>query len=518
MNLNGSLQQYLLGPGLLAGTLLVALAITRRKRRQSDQPPWPKVPGALPVVGNSIGKVEDLCVRIEEWAEKYGKERGIFEFNLFGIRYIVCCTDEIASELESQRPYNMQRIPQLNEAVKSIGADGLFAAEGEVWKKDRRLVVPSLNRKNVKDYVAAVKVVSQRLVDTLESHGYNNAIAVNNHILSSTVDIISLVAFDRDIDCVRKGKNEIGSDLQAVFRISQVRILSPVAYWNIPIVGQYLDGAGWAVKRLEASFSDLVKENESSPDISEAKTFLSKVISLSKSNNSDNRMSHKRLIGNLMTMFAAGSETTHVTICSSLWEIATDTTGLQDELAAEALAVEDFGGAGLDEITNSLPRLRSLVYEVLRIKGPSPFLGLQNMQELELSGTVLPPHTFFFFPWRYISTLDDADPSRLIPLGPNNASRKDFCARRWLTEEEEGSKNVSVQQPTHKNGWRPFGVGMRVCPGRDLAEIEMLVIIASILRKFEISLEENHAPMKLVTRFTESPNIDIRLMLKPREA
>ena len=58
---------------------------------------------------------------------------------------------------------------------------------------------------------------------------------------------------------------------------------------------------------------------------------------------------------------------------------------------------------------------------------------------------------------------------------------------------------------------------MRVCPGRELAEIEILVVLGSILRKFEIELEPNHAPMKLVTRFTESPNVDIRLILKPRK-
>ena len=217
-----------------------------------------------------------------------------------------------------------------------------------------------------------------------------------------------------------------------------------------------------------------------------------------------------------MTMFAAGSETTYVTLCSSLWEIANDTSGLQKELAAEALALDDFENAGLDEIMNGLPRLRSLIYEVLRIRGPSPFLGLQNMEEIEIAGTKLPPHTLFFLAWRYISTLDTADPERLTPMGPQNTPQNQFCPRRWLVVNDDGNI-FSIHNPTHKHGWRPFGVGVRVCPGRDFAEVEMLIILASILRSFEISLEKNHAPMKLISRFTESPDIDIRLCFRPRK-
>jgi len=450
---------------------------------------------------------------MEEWCYLHGRS-GVFELNLFGVRYICPCNDEMALRIESQRPYKMQRTRKVTAATKSIGADGVFAAEGQVWKKDRRLVGPSLNRKNVRDYLAAVKLVSGRLMTKLESI-CDDTVVISNHVLSSTVDIISLVAFDKDVDCVSKGRSQMGEDLKRAFMGASRRILSPFSFWKIPIIGQYLDGAGWAIKRLENEFSRLVRESDSLPDASESKTFLSKIISYNKSAGGDNAMSHRRLIGNLMTMFAAGSETTHVTICSALYTIARDDTGLQQELAAEALAMGDLETAGLDAITDGLPRLRSLIYESLRMRGPTPFIGVENTEALELvPGTVLPPGTKFFIPWRYISTLDDADPSRLTPLGPNNTPRTDFDARRWLTETPD--KGLVVDRPTHKTGFRPFGEGNRVCPGRELAEIEMLVILSSIFRNFEITLEPDHAPMKLVTRFTESPNVDIRLVLKPR--
>ena len=511
--LPSSFSSAYLGPFVLGGVLLLLLSSLRRRKRDTERP-WPVVPGALPLIGNPIGPVENLVAQLEEWCRLYGKS-GLFEFSLFGVRYIVACNDETALRIESQRPYKVARTRMVNAAVKSIGADGVFTAEGNVWKKDRRLVGPSLNRKNVRDYLASVKQVSGRLVAKLDSI-CDDTVNIGNHILASTVDIISLVAFDKDVDCVSNGRSEMGEDLKRAFLGSQTRILSPFSFWKIPIIGQYLDGAGWAIKRLENEFSRLAREGDNSPDISEAKTFLAKIISYNKGGSGDNAMSHKRLTGNLMTMFAAGSETTHVTMCSALHTIAIDETGLQEELAAEALALGDLEAAGLDEITDGLPRLRSLIYETLRIQGPTPFLGVENTEPLELvPGTVLPPHTNFFVPWRYISTLDNADPSRLTPLGPNNTPRAAFDARRWLTETP--AEGLVVNRPSHKTGFRPFGEGMRVCPGRELAELEMLVVLSSILRKFEIALEPNHAPMKLVTRFTESPNVDIRLIMEPRK-
>merc|ERR1712194_218710 len=324
-------------------------------------------------------------------------------------------------------------------------------------------------------------------------------------------DIISLVAFDKDIDGVRKGHCAMDTDLKTALHAAQFRLMSPVPYWNIPLIGQYLDGAGGAIQRLDKSFRDLVKENESPSATTCKKTFLSKIIAMNTCNNA-NAMSEGRMIGNIMTMFAAGSETTHVTICSSLWEIINDNTGLQEELAAEALAMRDFDGAGLEELTHGLPRLRSLLYNVLRIRGPSPFIVVQNTKSLKLAGSTLPPKTRILLPWRYISTLDNAEPSKLIPLGPLNSPRNKMCARRWLTTTDG---HVSVQTPSHKSGWKPFGSGARVCPGRDLAEVEMLVVLASILRSFVLALEPNHPPMKLVKRFTECPNIDIRVIFQP---
>jgi cytochrome P450 len=99
--------------------------------------------------------------------------------------------------------------------------------------------------------------------------------------------------------------------------------------------------------------------------------------------------------------------------------------------------------------------------------------------------------------WKYISTLENSAAGKSAPRGPRDTPLSKFCGRRWLTVSQA---LPSAIKPTFKSGFRPFGEGARVCPGRELAETEILVILSSILRKFEISLEPGHPPLKLVTQ------------------
>ena len=545
------------------------LAHYRRVNKSTSNYLCPKVPGKLPIIGNSLGGngTENFNTKLEEWASKYGKETGMCECTLFGMRYVLISNADLAQTMQNQRPYRLTRLLNLNRAVDSTGGLGLFSAEGESWRKDRRIVGPSLNRKNVRDYIAAMKLVSQRLIRKWKHHvevSGGGAISINEDMQSCAMDIISLVAFAKDIDSVTVVDSVLGCDIRAILAIIGMRALSPFPYWNIPFIGQYLDGGAWPINRVNQICKDVIQEYEDEGDKkavsvndhdgegkdndarnqvkiftdSKSKTFLGKMVELSKKDTAT--MSAERLVGNLLTMFAAGAESSAVTLSTSLYEIAIDGTGLQGELAAEALALKNFEEAkmSLEEIYNGLPRMRSFVYELLRIRGPSASLGLENSSEpIEIGGILHPPHTMFFILSRYISTIEvmsesgSDHPSKSstkigTPRGPRDAPLTDFCPRRWLQPNESdgeskhnGNVEISytVTTPTFKTGYNPFGMGARVCPGREMAEVEILLILSAILRNFEISLEEGHPPVKLVTRFTECPDRDIRLSLKPRE-
>src|SRR5581483_11935330 len=72
-----------------------------------------------------------------------------------------------------------------------------------------------------------------------------------------------------------------------------------------------------------------------------------------------------------------------------------------------------------------------------------------------------------------------------------------FNPDRWMVEGFEPKKNSFIM----------FGGGLRVCPGRKLAIIELVCLMALIYRKYEIDLVDMEAPLKvesaLITACTE---------------
>ena len=173
--------------------------------------PWPKVKGRRFLIGNAIGDRAEFAETLDKWAREYGSD-GIFEFNIFGTNIYGISNERIASQIERKRPFIMTRRRKLVNILENLGVAGLFSAEGETWRRDRRVVAPSLSHKNVHDYINSIKLVASRLVtkwgNQYESNN-NSVICANKEMVNATIDVISLVAFAMDTDLVSLYKNVV---------------------------------------------------------------------------------------------------------------------------------------------------------------------------------------------------------------------------------------------------------------------------------------------------------------------
>ncbi|GFH56399.1 hypothetical protein CTEN210_12875 [Chaetoceros tenuissimus] len=509
------LQQFII-------TVLVMLLFTiirmLYKKFNKVKTPWPKVPNSN-VFGAKIG-TKNYADQFEEWARQYG-EKGIYETKILGQTFYVVCNEDIASQIERKRPYVVTRRKNLVSAFNSLGAQGLFSAEGQTWKKDRRLVAPSLNHKNVRDYISKIELVAERLVtkwDGLINKNPVSGVPINDDILLATVDIIALVAFAKDLDTVTMGGGKITTVLDKLFGLGMLRTMVPIKYFKIPIIGQYLDGGK---KLIDFAFNfcgDIVNDfrRENIDYDVKSKTFLGKMIELSDKD-SANALSTERFIGNLLTLFGAGSETSASAAMICLYEICVDKTGLQDKLYKEIMAMDARATPSLESYLDSLPLLRSLLFEVLRMKGPTPVAGAENIAPIEVDGVMLPQNTYFLFLYKYITEVEEFDKStgKGTPRGLRNAPINQFCPYRWLEEKKESGK-VVFRKPTYATGFRAFGAGVRICPGSALAEIEVMIFVVFLLKRFEIHIAPDHPEVKLVSNLAQKPDRDIRIIMKKR--
>ncbi|KAL7563076.1 hypothetical protein ACA910_022569 [Epithemia clementina (nom. ined.)] len=500
---------------------------------------WAVVPGKIPWIGNAwqIGSLSRLYEQLYVWADSYGRRRGAYEINIFGTTFVVVCRqDRILDLVTKHRPHKLVRSNKAKSVANGIGAKGLFSAEGNQWSIDRRLVAPALNRKNIRcSYHEYMKMVSRRLVNKWASfmkerpsqsassssdnggksrHNRRSnscVLSIHNDLHSISIDILSLAVYGKDANSLEALSDQTSRDVMAILDLAMMRMFSPFAYWDIPLIGPYLDGGGWIKNRLVQALDQMISQQQELNNISEesedasiarsrCNTFLSKILALNQE--SEDFMPRERLIGQLLTLFLGGSDSVGTVLTTAFWQLAADPE-LQNTLVQELLKmpdVADVRDATVEKMMKHLPRMRAFIMELLRCYGPLPIIFLAAAEDLDLGcGESKEQKQAFFIPrgaevmllTQYASTHPAAPPSE-IPIGPNGEEPSEFCPQRWLVSGENTGKpgQSLVEFPTLQSGVHmAFGHGPRICPGKEFAELEVMTCITHVLQRFNIALE-----------------------------
>ncbi|MET0730055.1 MAG: cytochrome P450, partial [Solirubrobacterales bacterium] len=186
-----------------------------------------------------------------------------------------------------------------------------------------------------------------------------------------------------------------------------------------------------------------IAEHRRRPDLAERDDILSMMLTARFDDGS--RMDDRELRDQLMTLLLAGHETT-ATGLAWAFDLLLHTPGTLERLREE-LAAGD--GAYLDAV----------VEETLRVRPVVPFTGRLLRQDSELGGYALPSGTVILVGIYLAHTRADNYPDPFA-----------FRPERFLGD-----------SPPETYSWIPFGGGTRRCIGAAFAELEMRVVIETIL-------------------------------------
>ncbi|CAJ1969066.1 unnamed protein product [Cylindrotheca closterium] len=523
---------------ILAVSVMFLLVASQRRRRDH----FPMAPGKLPLIGHALALADSdkFYSVIQEWIAGVGQQEGIYEFNLLGKRWIVLCSTESVMACLKLRPFKMIRAKILSRSIDSLNGDGIFSSNGDQWRRERRIVGPALNQNHVRDFFPSIQLVAKRLVQkwTKAAAQKVDIPAANLDMTAFALDIVALSILGLDINTIHHPENQLAKDVEELFRITFLRTLVPIPYWKIPIIGPYLDGFREGNQRIVATLMSKVQEyrkrkanDDTSIDNAKNQTFVEKIIDISEGEKV--KLNDEQIVGNLLTVFVAATDTASNTVSFSLWELAND-LALQDELYQEVIEYTNGSGKrSLDDLTmedalECFPRLRSFLFEMLRLKGPGPLLFFEPVESMEFLGKTVEPGDVLVtvgpsYPHNKKTTKSE------VPFGPNGEPPQEFCARRWLTTEPQEEKKEDVS-PTCIIGFRPklivpsnreagflaFGHGLRVCPGKMYAHVEMVTVMVHLLHNFRITPAKDCPKMTVVSRFTETFAEDLKLTLTSR--
>ena len=150
---------------------------------------------------------------------------------------------------------------------------------------------------------------------------------------------------------------------------------------------------------------------------------------------------------------------------------------LQKELD-EALGTEDDPVAMFDQV-KALPYLDAVINETLRIHATS---GIGLPREVPEGGMTVLGKTF---------------PAGTVLSVPTYTLHRD--KRVWGDDVEafRPERWFEIDQNEMQKTFNPFSFGPRACVGRNLASMELLIIIASIFHRYEFVLEEFDKPVSI---------------------
>ncbi|KAJ7650630.1 cytochrome P450 [Roridomyces roridus] len=183
----------------------------------------------------------------------------------------------------------------------------------------------------------------------------------------------------------------------------------------------------------------------------------------------------KLVISQAAAFLFAGADTTTVSLAYIVWELARTPAVYATLRAALEAAIPDPDIIpGVQELRD-IPYLAAVIKEGLRLWAP----GQSVLERVVPAGGA--SHQGIYLPAGTVIAGQAYSSHRREDIFPDPLV---FRPERWLKEID--GKQTLYEDPEMLAAYWPFGIGLRGCIGRPLAEMELHMIIATVVRRFKI--------------------------------
>jgi len=422
-------------------------------------------PRGWPLIGNLLQfDLPRLHRQFEDWADRHGPT---YRLRLGRREVLVISDAETIAALLRDRPDTWRRMRPIEAVIREAGGHGVFSAEGDDWRRQRRLVMSAFDPGHLKRFYPSLQRVTERLMASWrEAARRGEAIDLQASLMRYTVDVTTGLAFGVDLNTI-DAPHPLQEHLDKLFPMLFRRVNLPFPYWHylrLPIDREY-DRHLRRVHEAVRGFVQAARQRlQDEPARRERPTDLLEAM-LAARDADGSALTEEEVAGNVLTVLLAGEDTTANTLGWAIWllhEHPDDWRALVAEVDAalgEARLPPSFDAA------RGLASIEASVGEAMRLKPVAPLLFMEANRETSLAGFRLPPGAVVFCLMRR-AALD----ARLAE------DVADFRPGRWQDGADRAVQKASM----------PFGAGPRLCPGRYLALLEMKMVLGMLARNFEL--------------------------------
>jgi cytochrome P450 len=401
-------------------------------------PPEARIPKAVLGAAFSISRRRTM----QQLARRYGDVFTV-DIPIWG-RTVVVANPQLAKQIFTTSPEELGNIrPNLS---RLLGSGSVFALDGDDHRRRRRLLAPPFHGKSVKNYESIIEEETLR-----ETAGWpeGKEFATLPSTMRITLNVILRAVFGAG-----------GAELDELRRLIPpwVTLGSRLAALPKPTrtYGRY---SPWGLlaerrRRYDLVVDKLIEDQRADPHIADRTDILA--LMLRSSYEDGSAMSRKDIADELLTLLAAGHETTAATL-GWAFERLRRHPDILAALAAEA-----------DTDANELRQ--AAILEVQRARTVIDFSGRRVCAPVYQLGEWVIPRGC----------------SIVVSISQIHANADTFPDPDCF----DPQRYIGTKPPTF--AWIPFGGGTRRCVGAAFANMEMDVVLRTVLRRFTI--ESTTAP------------------------
>ena len=367
------------------------------------------------------------------------------------------------------------------DRVRILVGNGIIVSEGEVWKRQHRMMQPMFQRSRVERFGALIADINRRRLASWGDKAASGAMLnITRETSECALEVVLRATLGADLDrlLAELGANpfamlteEAARDLRFAFRFRQL--------------GKHIESV---IARREAA---VVAKMPPAEDNAGDADWLAMMMA-ARDRTDGSAMSHRELIDEVMSIIVAGHETT-AAVLNSVWYLLSQHPEVEAKLHAEVDAMElaDLRLATIE----SLHYTHQVILEALRLYPPVWVLTRRCLHADRLAGYQAPAGTdVFMSPY-------------VVQRDPRHWPEPDvFRPDRF---------GGGAESAAHRFAFIPFSAGPRHCVGETFATYEMAIHIYQAARQFRLRCTQS-GPRAMEARINLRMREDLMMSIERR--
>ena len=444
---------------------------TSRRPLRSTLPPGPE---GMPFAGNLFQFRADPLNFVTSAARSYGEAATL---HMGAQPLILFSRPEHVRYFLTEQPRNFTNREFARNLTRLLG-DGLLTTDGDFHRQQRRLVQPAFHKKRVDGYA---DIMVQHTSEMLDHWASGEELDIARAMQDLTLRIVAKALFDVDL---HEGHEDLG---QQFTNVIENPVQLPFSLRGLPINLPFTTyGKNMAARSaLDAYVYSLIAQRRA--DGQDRGDVVSMLLTAQDTEGDGSGLTDQQVRDQTMTLLAAGHETTSNALTWTMY-LLSEHPAVMERLLRE---IDEVLGERTPT-TADISKLRYLDWvfnESMRLYPPAWTQGRHAIAPFERAGYAFPAGTMVMLSQWVMHRLPEIW-----------GDAETFRPERW------GGETVP------QGAYFPFGSGPRMCIGMPFAQLEMRLLLATILQRYTPKLIPGW-PVVPRPRVTLRPKYGMRMTL-----